>query len=87
MAGGQGAEDLVEKEKADAKIGIHVSRAVNAVMMNIVKAPGTPEPVIDQWHTSHPEIAEVHGIVEKAEGEERPDNDVAWHKTLYTGRT
>ena len=77
MAGGQGAEDPVEKEKGDAKIRIHVTRAVNAVMMNIVKAPGASEPAVDQGHASHPEIAEVHGIVEKAECEERPDNEVA----------
>src|SRR4029077_19786288 len=85
MAGGQGPEDPVEKKEADAKIGIHVARAVNAVMMNIVKAPCASEPAVDQGHTSHPEISEVHGIVEKTEGQERPDDEVAYHNHLVNG--
>jgi hypothetical protein len=47
MSGGQGAEDPVEEEKADAKIGIHMAGCVNAVMMNIVKTPGASEPAVD----------------------------------------
>lgn len=85
MASGQSAEDAIEEEKADAKIGIHVSRAVDAVMMNIVKAPCAAEPAIDQRHACHPEIAKMHGIVKKAEGEERPDNEVAKHNHLVNG--
>lgn len=77
MACGQGAENTVEKKKADAKIGIHVAGVVDAVMVNIVKAPGASKPAVDQRHASHPEIAEVHGIVKKAERQERPDNEVA----------
>src|SRR6266436_4982109 len=86
MSGRQGAEDAVEKEKGDAKIGIHMARCVNAVMMNIVKTPGAPEPAIDQRHAGHPEIAKVHGVVEKTEGEERPDHEVAQHNCLVNGR-
>jgi hypothetical protein len=45
-------------------------------MMNVVKAPGASKPAVDQGHASHPEIAEVHGIVEKAESEKRPSHKV-----------
>src|ERR1700752_1062833 len=55
------------------------------MMMNIVKASGAPEPATDQRHTSHPEIMEMHGIVEKAESEEGPDNEVAEHNHLVYG--
>jgi len=77
VARGQGAENAVEKKKTDAKIGIHVAGAINAVMMNVVKAPGASKPAVDQGHASHPEFADVHGVVEKAESEKRPSHKVA----------
>jgi hypothetical protein len=76
VAGGQRAENAVEKKKADAKIGVHAAGAIDAVMMNVVKAPGASKPSVDQGRASHPEIADVHGIVEKAEGEKRPNHKV-----------
>jgi hypothetical protein len=77
VAAGQRAENTVKEKETDPEIGIHVAGAINAVMMNVVEASGASKPAVDQGHASHPEIADVHGVVEKAESKKRPSHKVA----------
>ena len=72
MATRDGAEQAVEEEEADAEIAIHATLGIERMMMNVVEATGAQEPGFQDWRAFHPEILQVHAVVEVAEHEHRP---------------
>jgi len=72
----QRSENTIEEKKTDAKVYVHPAGIVQAVVVDIVKTPGASKPNVHYGQSSHPGIAQVHGVMKKAEREERPDNEV-----------
>src|SRR5262249_60869295 len=69
------AENAVKKEKADAEIRVHAPVRVDGVMMNVVQAARSKEPMFEERMASHPEIRQVHTVVKIVEGEDGPGDE------------
>jgi len=75
VAAKNGAKEAVEEEKTDAEVGVHAAMVVDGVMVNVVEAAGLQKPRAEKRVAGHPEIAEVHTVVEVAEHESRPKDE------------
>src|ERR1700674_1409995 len=67
-----GSEEAVEKVKADAEVSIHEAFAVQTFVMNIVKFARFQKPIPQARDSGHPEILDVHPVVQIAEHQDRP---------------
>ena len=72
MALGHGPKEAVEKVEADAKVGIHKAVAVQAFVMNVVQPARFQKPSPQARNFGHPEILDVHAVVQIAEHQDRP---------------
>jgi len=75
VAAKNGAKEAVKEEKSDAEVGVHVAMVVHGVMVNVVEAAGLQKPRAKKRVAGHPEIGEVHTVVEVAEHESRPEDE------------
>ena len=85
MAFRQGSENPVEKKKSNPKILIHSPIGIERPMMNVVKAPGLAKPPVEYGCSFHPEILDVHPVMQIAEHEDRP-NQQGCHRKQTVGQ-
>ncbi len=74
MAHGDSAEQPVEQEESDAEIADHAAVVVQGMMMNVVQPAGGKKPATKEGISRHPKIAEVHAVVQIAEGNDWPND-------------
>ena len=86
MAHGDGAEQPVEQEESDAEIADHAAVVVQGMMMNVVQPAGGKKPATKEGISRHPKIAEVHAVVQIAEGNDWPDNQSGERDALKEDR-
>lgn len=63
----ESSEEAVQKVKRDSKVAIHPPGIVQGVMVNVVQAPGADEPPPKQRMTPHPEVLNVHLVMDVVE--------------------
>ena len=80
-----GAKEAVEEKKADAEVGVHAAIVVDRVMVNVVEAASVQEPRPEKRVAGHPEIGEMHAVVQVAEHESRPGDEGEKGKGLIKG--
>ena len=68
----KGAENTIEEEKSNPKILVHSPVSIQRAMMNVVEPPGLAEPPFKNRCALHPEILDVHPVMQVAEHEYRP---------------
>jgi hypothetical protein len=72
MTPGDRSEEAVEKVEADAKVGVHEAFAVQAFVVNIVKTARVQKPSAQDGDSGHPEVLDVHAVVQIAEHQDGP---------------
>ena len=81
-----GPEETVKEIEADAEVRVHEAFAVHAAMMNIVQPSGPEEPRAQQGNPSHPEVFDVHAVVQIAEHQDGPAQQSAQSGRLVDRR-
>ena len=77
---GQSAEQPIESKEPYSKVFVHQSIIVQSMVMNIVQSPRSHKPIAENWSTSHPEVLDVHPVMQITEHQGtprqyRPDTD------------
>jgi hypothetical protein len=75
LLGGQRAEQPIEQKEADAKVSVHQSPVIQHSVMDVVQPSAALKPTFEYGIALHPEILDMHPIVEVAEHYEAPSND------------
>src|SRR5215469_2582844 len=75
MAPRKGAKDPIKEVETDPKVLVHPSSLIDGVVMNVVEPPGRTEPCAHQGDAFHPEILNVHAVMQVAEHESRPSHE------------
>ena len=86
MALGHGLEEPVKKVEADAEVGVHEAFAVHAAVMNVVQSSGSQEPRSKERNSRHPEVPDVHSVVQIAEHQDGAAEQRAKRKHLVHRR-
>lgn len=66
------AEDAIEKKKSNSKICVHAAVVVHRVVMNVMQAARRAKPKTQNGSALHPEVRQMHTVVQITEHEERP---------------
>ena len=77
---GQSTEHPIESEEPDPEVLIHESIIVQRVVVDIMQSPRSHKPMAEDWRSSHPEILDMHPVMQVAKHQEaphqnRPDRD------------
>src|ERR1700745_1748640 len=72
QARGPRDEDAIEKEEGDPEVLIHEAVIVESPVMDVVSLAGRDEPALQAGSALHPEVVDVHAVVEIAEHEKAP---------------
>jgi hypothetical protein len=75
LLGGQCAEQPIEQKEADAKVPVHQSPVIQHSVMDVVQPSAALKPTFEYRIALHPEILDMHPIVEVVEHYEAPSND------------
>ena len=86
MALRHGPEEAVEKIEADAEICVHGASVVHAAMMDVMQPSRFQEPRFQDGNFRHPEILDVHPVVQVAEHQGGPDEQGAKRQHLVDKR-
>ena len=70
--GGPGIEETIEEKEGDAEVLVHQSLVVEGPVMDVMGIARRNEPALEEWISLHPEIRDVHAIVEITEHDEAP---------------
>src|SRR5713226_437540 len=77
-----GPEESVKKVEADAEVAVHEAYAVHASVMNVMQSSGSQEPRSQEWNSRHPEVFDMHPVVQIAEHEDGPAEQRAQRERL-----
>lgn len=69
---GPRAEDAIKKEEGDAEVLVHEAIVVESPVMDVVSFASQDEPSLQTRSALHPEVVDVHAVVEVADHEEAP---------------
>src|SRR5262249_15653529 len=67
-----GAKETIKDIESNTKVTIHEAFTVYAAVMNVVESPRFQKPCFEKRDACHPEIVDVHPVVQVAEHQDRP---------------
>src|SRR5215475_2886032 len=71
----QRSEQTVEPEKTDSEVCVHAAFVVHRAVVNVMKPARSAKPDSDDGGSCHPEVLQMHAIVQITEHEDRPGDE------------
>src|SRR5260370_2129062 len=86
MVLGNRAEETVEEKETDAEVAVHAALIIQRAMMDVVEPARVHEPGFEQRRPGHPEIPQMHAVVQITEHENGPEQQRGKSDALVSAR-